>query len=118
MNESIYITKAQLHDYVSKFEFKEFVAEMRDFREETNRRFDQIDERFVAINVRFTGVDSRLSGIDKRLDVLDRRMDSLKEEFRVQTGVMLQEMRTLSQATMEYLKHIDSRLTALENKIS
>ena len=93
MKTTTLVTKAQLHDYVTKFEFNEFAGEMRDFREETSKRFDRID----------------------------RRIDRLEESFRVQTGVILEEMRTISQATMEYIQGIESRLgsrlAAVEAKI-
>lgn len=109
MNQTTYITKAQLHGYVTKFEFNEFVGEMREFKENTTERFNQLDSRL-------SGIDSRLNAIDKRFDSIDRRIDRLSEDFRTQTGIILEEMRSLSQATMEYLRHIDSRLTVLENK--
>jgi archaellum component FlaC len=118
MKPSIYITKADLHDYVTKYEFNEFASEMRDFRENTTERFDQVDARLSGIDSRLNSMDKRFTAIDKRFDSIDRRIDSLEEQYRVQTGVILQEMRTLSKATMEYLRHLDSKITTLENKMS
>lgn len=102
MKESIYITKAQLHDYVTKYEFIEFVGEMRDFKENTGQRLE--------------GIDSRLNSIDRRLDGIDRRIDRLEDQFRIQTGAIIEEVRVRSKTTMEYLQHIESKITMPESK--
>ena len=101
MKTTTLVTKAELHDYVTKFEFNEFVGDMRDFRQDANERFNKVGKRF---------------------DSIDRRIDRLEESFRVQTGVILEEMRSLSQATVEYLKgmesRLDSRIDGVESKLT
>jgi hypothetical protein len=89
------VTKSHLLDYVTKFEFNEFRDEMKDFRTDTQRRFDFIDVRFTAV--------------DKRLDTLDRKFDQLREDFRVHTGVIVQEFRESTATIMEYLRHLDAK---------
>ncbi|MEK7646643.1 MAG: hypothetical protein AAB381_03055 [Patescibacteria group bacterium] len=78
-------TKSDLLDYVTKFEFSEFRTEVSD---------------------RFDSVDSRLDSLDKRVDNLDRKIDSIREEFRVHTGVLLQQSRDYFDTAMEYMKGI------------
>lgn len=92
-----YVSKSQLLDYVNKFEFNEFRDEMREFRANTEERF---------------------ANIDKRFDAVDRRFDRLEESFRVQTGVILQEMRSISQTTIEYMKGIEQRVGNIERALS
>jgi hypothetical protein len=92
-------TKSDLLDYVTKFEFNEFRTEMLD-------RFDGVSDKFVSIDARFNAVDKRFDSLEKRFDGLDRKFEQLREEFRVHTGVLLQEFRAQSKIAMEYMKHI------------
>lgn len=75
------ITKSHLLDYVTKFEFNEFRDEMKDFRSDTQQRFE----------------------------TLDRKFDQLREDFRVHTGTILQEFREHTATIMEYMHHIDTK---------
>jgi hypothetical protein len=61
-------------------ELARMLDEVRDFRSETNQRFEQIDSRFEQIDSRFEQVDSRFEQVDKRFDNLDRSLLLLKRE--------------------------------------
>jgi archaellum component FlaC len=120
---TIQIPKHQLLDYVSKRDFNDFVAEMRDFRDETGsrfdtngKRFDVIDKRFNVIeqrldgiDIRLGGIDKRLSGIDKRFNDVDKKFDELKEIIRVQTGAILDQFREDLKVGLEYVQNVDNK---------
>ena len=80
------VAKHQLLDYVSKREFNDFVEEMRDFRDLTERK---------------------LNSIELRLSLHDRKFDEIMELIRVQTGAVLDQFREDLRAGMEYVKYID-----------
>jgi archaellum component FlaC len=119
----VYATKSQLLDYVSKFEFNEFVGEMRDFRVDTNKRFDlidnrasftdkrftSIDDRFSSIDKRFDLVDDRFSSIDKRFDSIDRRIDRLEDSIRTTIGTYYEQFREDLKTGLEYVQNIDAK---------
>ena len=96
----VQIKKHQLLDYVSKRDFNDYVGEMRDFRDGTEIRFDAIDKRFSAI---------------------DRRLDKLGEDFRIQTGAILDQFKEYMQINREYMQGLEERLMnrmqVLEDKI-
>ncbi len=95
-------TKSDLLDYVTKLEFNDFRDEMKDFRVETQNRFNSID---------------------KRLDGLDRKFDQVREDFRIHTGVILQQSREEFKTAMEYMRHVEAKklnkeeFEALERRI-
>lgn len=77
MESPTFVSKHQLIDYVTKREFNDFVEEMRDFRDSTN----------------------------KRLGNIDRRIDELKDEFRIHTGILMEQIREERQIFKEYIEH-------------
>jgi hypothetical protein len=87
------VSKYQLLDYVTKREFNDFVAEMRDFREITESKFNLIDKRF--------------DGIDKRFNNIDRRFDELKEDIRIQIGAALEQFRDDLKVGLEYIQNVE-----------
>lgn len=97
---STLVTKNQLLDYISKRDFNDFVVEMRDFRD---------------------GTEIRFSAIDKRLNSIDRRFDKLSEDFRIQTGAILDQFKEHMQINREYMQGVEerlmNRLQVLEDKI-
>ena len=104
------IKKHQLLDYVSKIDFNDFVEEVRNFRDETESRFNTIDSRFDAVNQRLEGIDIRLSGMDKRFSSIDRRLDTLGENFRIQTGAILDQFKEYMQINREHMQGVEERL--------
>lgn len=97
---STLVTKDQLFDYVSKRDFNDFVAEMRDFREETGSKFEAIDKRF---------------------NIIDRKLDKLSDDFRIQVGAVLDQFKENMQINREHMQGVEERLMnriqALEDKI-
>ena len=83
---------------------------MRNFRDETESRFDTIDARFDAVNQRLESIDIRLSGMDKRFSSIDRRLDTLGENFRIQTGAILDQFKEYMQINREHMQGIEERL--------
>jgi hypothetical protein len=45
----------------------------------------------------------------QRFDTLDRKFDQLREEFRVHTGVLLQQSREEFKIAMEYMQHVEAK---------
>ncbi len=76
-------------DYVTKGEFNEFKGEMYDFR-------DRAEDHFASIEGHFTDVE-------KRLNSIDRRFDELKDEFRIQTGILVEQMQDERKITLEHV---------------
>lgn len=101
-SHSTYATKSQLIDYVHKGEFNEFKKEMYEFKKEM---YDFRDE-FIIFRDK---TESRFNSIDKRFNSIDRKFDELKEEFRIHTGIILQETREQFKTVMEYLKYLDEK---------
>ncbi len=97
-----FVSKHQLLDYISKRDFNDFVAEMRDFRSLTETRFNSIDARFNTI-------EARLAEHDKRFDKIDRQIDELKEIIRVHTGALLDQFREDLKMGLEYVQHVDNK---------
>jgi hypothetical protein len=75
-----------LEAFPSRQEFMELLQEMRAFREDTNRHFEELrqdmDRRFEAIDRRFEAVDRRFEAIDRRFEAIDRRFEAIIEELR------------------------------------
>jgi hypothetical protein len=90
------VSKRELLDYVSKRDFNDFVAEMRDFRDVTETRFDTVDKRLDSI-------ETRLSGID-------RRLDKLGDDFRIQVGAVLDQFKEQMQINREHMQGVEDRL--------
>ncbi len=58
-------------------ELARMLGEVREFRGETNQRFEQIDSRFEQIDSRFEQIDSRFEQIDSRFEQIDKRFDGI-----------------------------------------
>ncbi len=85
-----FVTKDKLADYVSKNDFHEFKMEMRDFRDETNNKFD--------------GIEIRLSAHNKRFNEIERKIDDLKSEYYIHIGVMREAFRHDLLLAVEHLQ--------------
>jgi hypothetical protein len=79
-----------LEAFPSRQEFLELLQEMRAFREDTNRRFEELrqdtNRRFEELRQdmdrRFEAVDRRFEAIDRRFEAIDRRFEAIIEELR------------------------------------
>ena len=106
-NDTTLVSKHQLLDYVSKRDFNDLTADVRDFREETEARFDSVDSRLGTIELRLSGHDKRFDSIEKRFNDMDRRFDEIKELIRVQTGAILDQFREDLKTGMEFVQNIE-----------
>ena len=79
---SAYATKSQLFDYVTKREFNEFKEEMYHFRDDMTDFKASTDKRFISV---------------------DRKLDEIREEFRIQTGIILDQFKEERKIMMEYV---------------
>lgn len=93
-----YATKSQLLDYVTRREFLDFKEDFHAFKEEVYSFRDEMYEFRRST--------------ESRLDRIDKRFDEIKEDFRIQTGYLMEEMRDERQAMKEYIQP----LFALLNK--
>jgi hypothetical protein len=75
-----------LEAFPSRQEFMELLQEMRAFREDTNRHFEELrqdmERRFEAVDRRFEAVDRRFEAVDRRFEAIDRRFEAIIEELR------------------------------------
>ncbi|MEI8249357.1 MAG: hypothetical protein WCG07_02585 [Candidatus Taylorbacteria bacterium] len=98
------ITRSHLLDYVTKSEFFDFKKEFFDFKSEM---YDFRDEMYNFQKEMYdfrTKIEIRFNSVDKRLDGIDRRFDEMKEEFRIHTGVLMDQMREERKITFEYMR--------------
>lgn len=49
---------------------------LRDFKKDTERRFDEIDKRFEQVDKRFEQIDKRFEQVDKRLDHMETQTEN------------------------------------------
>ena len=61
---------------VRKEEVAAVLAELREFRTEVDRRFEQVDQRFEQVDRRFEQVDQRFEQVDRRFNTLEARMEA------------------------------------------
>jgi hypothetical protein len=69
---------------VRKEEVAAVLAELREFRAEVGRRFEQVDQRFEQVDRRFEQVDQRFEQVDQRFEQVDARFNTL--EARMEAG--------------------------------
>ena len=110
------VTKSDLLDYVTRLDFN-------DFRKEVLDRFDSVSDKFASVDVRFNAVDKRFDSLERRIDSLDRKVESIREDFRIHTGVILQQSREEFKIAMEYMQYVEAKkldkeeFEALERRI-
>jgi hypothetical protein len=72
-----------LEAFPSRQEFMELLQEMRAFREDTNRRFEELrqdtNRRFEELR---QDMDRRFEAVDRRFEAIDRRFEAIIEELR------------------------------------
>jgi hypothetical protein len=61
---------------VRKEEVAAVLAELREFRAEASRRFEQVDQRFEQVDQRFEQIDQRFEQVDQRFNTLEARMEA------------------------------------------
>jgi hypothetical protein len=66
---------------VRKEEVAAVLAELREFRAEANRHFEQVDQRFEQIDQRFEQVDQRFEQVDQRFEQVDQRFGQVDQRF-------------------------------------
>ena len=75
-----------LEAFPSRQEFMELLQEMRAFREDTNRRFEELrqdmDRRFEAVERRFEAIDRRFEAIIEELRSHREQIDNMGRELR------------------------------------
>ncbi len=54
---------------------------MRDFKEDVDRRFSEVDKRFEQVDKRFEQVDKRFEQVDKRFEQVDKRFEQVDKRF-------------------------------------
>ncbi|MFH1261906.1 MAG: hypothetical protein V1495_00450 [Pseudomonadota bacterium] len=89
----------------------------RDFREFSgmvDQRFEAIDQRFEAIDQRFEAIDQRFEAVDRRFDQLDQKIDDTKNFL----GVLIEDLRTKLELTLEILSPFADKVTNHEERIT
>ena len=77
--------------------------QIRDFKGDTDGRFEQVDKRFEQVDKRFDQMDKRFEQVDKRFEQVDHRfqrledkIDNLIERIDVKVDSGLNETRNLT----------------------
>ncbi len=55
--------------------------QLRDFKRDTDNRFEQVDKRFEQVDKRFEQVDKRFAQVDKRFEQIDKRFEQVDHRF-------------------------------------
>jgi hypothetical protein len=78
-----FVGKSEFYEYMKKSDerFESLLQELRAFRADTNRRFEEVNRRFEAVDKRFEAVDRRFEAVDKRFDEVDRRFEAVDKRF-------------------------------------
>jgi hypothetical protein len=82
-----FVRRGEFYDYMKKSDerFERLLQELRAFREDSNRRFEELREdmerRFEAVDKRFEAVDKRFEAIDKRFEAIDKRFEAVDKRF-------------------------------------
>jgi hypothetical protein len=75
-----------LEAFPARQEFTTLLEEIRAFREDADRRFEELrvdmDRRFEAMDRRFEAVDRRFEAVDRRFEAVDRRFEAIIGEMR------------------------------------
>jgi len=70
--------------------------QLKDFKYDTDKRFDQVDKRFEQMDKRFEQVDKRFEQVDHRFQRLEDKIDNLIERIDVKVDRGLKENRNLT----------------------
>ena len=70
--------------------------QLKDFKGDTDKRFDQVDKRFEQVDKRFDQVDKRFDQVDHRFQRLEDKIDNLIERIDVKVDRGLKENRNLT----------------------
>ncbi len=83
---------------VRKEEVATILAEMRDFRTDVNRRFEQVDRRLDQVDLRLEQIDRHLEQVDRRFEQVDHRFEQVDARFNTLEGRMEAGFKELHQA--------------------
>ncbi|MEW6258726.1 MAG: hypothetical protein AB1547_02340 [Thermodesulfobacteriota bacterium] len=61
--------------------FDRLTGELRDFKADVNRRFEQVDKRFEQVDKRFEQVDKRFENVDRRFDQIAASIERLGDKI-------------------------------------
>lgn len=86
--------KADMNDFKNDVNrrFEQVEETIRDFKDDVNRRFADVDKRFESMDKRFEGIDKRFEGMDKKFDSMETRFDQARME-RMELREMIQQDR-------------------------
>ena len=70
--------------------------QLRDFKGDTDKRFDKVDQRFQQVNQRFDQIDQRFQQVDHRFQRLEDKIDNLIERIDVKIDRGLKENRNMT----------------------
>jgi hypothetical protein len=115
-----------LEAFPSRQEFMAFLEEMRAFREDTNRRFEELrqdmnshfeelrqdmNSHFEAVDRRFEAVDRRFEAVDRRFEAVDRRFEAVDRRFEAVIAELQrhgEELRVHGRELRELTLHVSS----------
>ena len=83
-----FVRRDELYEYIKRSDerFEWLFKELRESREESNRRFETIDRIFETVDRRFDAIDRRFETVDRRFDAMDRRFENLEDWVGIVVG--------------------------------
>ena len=61
--------------------FEQTHTEIKEFKADVDKRFEQVDKRFEQVDKRFEQVDKRFEQVDKRFEQVDKRFEQVDKRF-------------------------------------
>ncbi|MEA3281382.1 MAG: hypothetical protein U9Q68_02315, partial [Euryarchaeota archaeon] len=68
--------------FATKDNFERILEEIKELKEDGNRRFEEICQRFEKVDQRFEKVDQRFEKVDQRFEKMDQRFDEMARNQR------------------------------------
>jgi len=88
-----FVRRDEFYEYMKRSDerFERLFNELRESREESNRRFEEMERRFEAIERRFEAVDRRFEAMERRFDNLEDWVGIVVGGFQRRAGRKLED---------------------------
>ena len=97
------LEKIEMYQSLNNKKFELIFNEIKNLREDMNKRFEQVDKRFEQVDKRFEQVEKRFEQVDKRIDLMDKKFDKRFEQnerhFEKRFELIANEMKQLREDT-------------------
>ena len=99
ISNKMIMERLELYQGLNEKKFELIFNELKNLREDMNRRFELVYKRFEQVDKRFEQVDKRFEQMDKRFEQMDKRFDFMQQiilvmlTFTVATPITIEILR-------------------------